>query len=170
MWFLPLPVFYSQTGIAIPAFLCSVYGWALLGLVFAATLLLSKQARRTGLLHRLAPPVILLLAAGVFAIYALAGPGANPFFRLRFELSQGALTEAATRKLASPSSDVPAWIGLFPVLSKEVQDQSVRFITTNCGVVDSCGLVYSPSQPPRRVYEDRFVQLSGDWYHVLQGF
>lgn len=165
---MPLPVVYSQTGTGIIALFYTAYGWVLLALLYVGTIALSKQARRERLIHRVATPLILLLALAVVAISD--GPRTNPFFRLRFGLSQTALTDAAARKLAEPSRAVPSWVGLFPVLSTEASDGSVRFITTHCGIVDACGLVYSPDRPPRRVYEDTFVELSSAWYHVYQGF
>ncbi|MCW5632935.1 MAG: hypothetical protein KIT17_06315 [Rubrivivax sp.] len=168
IWFLPLPIVYSQSGTGIIALLYTVYGWALLALLFAGTLAFSRQARRAERAHRLATPLVLLLAAALLAMST--APLTNPLFRLRFELSRSALTEAAVRKLADPATELSSWVGLFPVLSADVHHGTVRFIATNCGVVDACGLVYSPNSVPRRVHEDAFVELSAAWYHVHQGF
>jgi hypothetical protein len=46
----------------------------------------------------------------------------------------------------------------------------VRFITTPCGVVDACGVVYAPFGPPSRWMEDQFTSLHGAWWHVFEGF
>jgi hypothetical protein len=100
----------------------------------------------------------------------LHGPD-NPLFIARFRLSE-ALTREAHRRLqlvetASPRSKR---VGLFLVERTEVVGEQVRFITSTCGVLASCGVVYAPSDPPVRWQEDTFSPLTARWWHLVERF
>jgi hypothetical protein len=115
--------------------------------------------------------VPLVLVAG-----AVAGVGSgprNPLFLARFRLSEAALTHEARRLLQAPpdrSDMTRRRVGLFLVQQTEVINGQVRFITTSCGVVDSCGVIYAPSSAPARWQEDVFSPIHGRWWHLFQGF
>jgi hypothetical protein len=115
--------------------------------------------------------VPLMLVAGV-----LAGVGSgphSPLFLARFRLSEAALTGEAQRRLQAPPDRVDLTrrrVGLFRVRQTEVVNGQVRFITTSCGVVDSCGVIYAPTSAPARWQEDVFSPISGRWWHLLQAF
>ena len=96
----------------------------------------------------------------------------NPLFRIRFALSERALTREAQALLASGDRRETSSrrIGLFTIERLTVAEGQVRFITTSCGVVDSCGVVYAPTAPPVQWMEDRFAPLSNGWWHVYEGF
>jgi len=61
-------------------------------------------------------------------------------------------------------------VGFFFVQRTDIVEGQVRFITTSCVVIDSCGLVYSPLTEPRRWQEDVFTPLHGRWWHLMEGF
>lgn len=159
LWLATTIVFYSDAGAGIVAlFLCGA-GGALLAL----GVLLRLVFRRSGWV------ALGMLLIGV--AIAWWPPPSNPLFRVRFALSERALTERAVAALkASEETTESEWIGWFHVRRVTVFDGQVRFITTPCGVVDSCGVVYAPSRPPTRYMEDAFTPLQGAWWHVFEGF
>lgn len=96
----------------------------------------------------------------------------NPLFHARFRASEAALTTEAQRLLAAGQEPAKGTrlVGLFRVQRADVVDGQVRFITTSCGMIDSCGIVYSPTTQPKRVQEDQFSPLHGRWWHLMEGF
>ena len=96
----------------------------------------------------------------------------NPLFHARFRASETALTTEARRLLATGQEPAKGshLVGLFRVQRADVVDGQVRFITTSCGMIDSCGFVYSPSTEPKRVQEDVFSPLHDRWWHLMEGF
>jgi hypothetical protein len=100
----------------------------------------------------------------------LPAPPENPLFRARFSLSRPALTAKAKEALKAGTIADDQYIGLFHVEFASVYDGQVRFLTAGCGLLDSCGVVYSPSGPPTMRGEDRFRHLDGPWWHVNEGF
>lgn len=167
VWLLTLLLISSQTGAGVLALFFTIYGGIFLLGAFALLLALSRRARAAPLADRAATPACLVLAA---LLFVFGGAPSNPLFLLRFALSETALTTFARQQLQTPERNPPTWIGLFPIDSVQTYEGQVRLITASCGVVDSCGLIYSPRLPPRRVHEDRFSELQEGWYHVHQGF
>jgi hypothetical protein len=55
------------------------------------------------------------------------------------------------------------WVGLFHVTEFSQYGSELRFITNECGLLDSCGFVYSPDGPPQHRGEDSFSHLFGAW-------
>ena len=108
----------------------------------------------------------------VGAVTTMVDAPYNPLFHARFRASEAALTTEARRLLTAgrESGRGPYVVGLFRVQRTDVVDGQVRFITTSCGMIDSCGLVYSPTTPPKRVQEDTFSPLRGRWWHLEEGF
>lgn len=169
LWLIALLVAFSDAGVGIVPFLLGVYGAALLGAGWLALLALAA---------RLPPPrparlPWLIVPAAVVAVLLLdlfAQPPGNPLFRLRFRASRAALTAVAESVRVFPPPAPGQRVGLFRIAAVDVRGNQVRFLTADCGVVDSCGVVYSPLGPPQAVHEDRFQRLGGPWYHLYQGF
>jgi hypothetical protein len=167
---------YSNAGVGITGFFLLVYGGLALALAWVVrglTFLLARR-RRSSTLQRglgwwIVVPLCLLIAVLLGARYE---PPHNPLFRLRFGLSESALTRQAERFLATSPDESSGRrrIGLFVVTRIQARDGQVRFITTSCGVVDACGLVYSRTDEPKRWQEDTFSHLRGPWWHVYEGF
>ena len=174
LWLLTLLVLASDAGVGIIGFFVLLYGGIGLAVGWAFFLGRSLRARRRDP-ERVPVPtwrwylVPAILAAAV-TLSVVDGPN-NPLFKLRFRLSQAALTREAQRLLAAPEgTPAPRRIGLFLVQRSNVVDGQVRFITTTCGVVDSCGVIYSPVADPKRWQEDRFTPLGNRWWHLFEGF
>ena len=174
-WLLVLVILSSDAGVGIIGYMLFIYGALALGVWWLVLRLKAFGARQrdSGIV---APSwrhwglVPSLLAAGV-AVSVLEGND-NPFFLARFRMSEAALTREATRLLQTPSTEKRGKrrVGLFLVRRTAVTDNQVRFITASCGVIDSCGLVYSPVAQPRRMQEDSFAPLHGRWWHLHERF
>ena len=171
-WLLVVLVQNSDAGLGILGLFMLFYGGAALCTAWFIRLIVFALRRRRAPDRRfprqfLVTPGALLLALTVGFLDAPRGP----LFRMRFALSERALTSEAQALLAgSKQADPPRRVGLFNVERLTVHDGQVRFITTPCGVVDSCGLVYSPNKEPSRWQEDSFTYLTGAWWHVFEGF
>jgi hypothetical protein len=175
LWLLWILEAYSDTGVGITGLFALMYGggalalaWVVRGGVFFLVRRRSAEAPRAAWRWWITVPVALAIAC---AIFPFEGPR-NPLFQLRFRFSKTALTRYAERLLAASSTESsnPRRVGLFRAIRTEAHDRQVRFITTPCGVIDACGLVYSPFGEPRRWQEDRFSRLDGPWWHVYEGF
>jgi len=144
---------------------------ALAGTVVVLVTLLVSGARglisRRGSVLLCSSLLLLLLAAAT--IFGRTQSPSNPLFRLRFALSQAALTDRAATLTKRETTRGPEWVGLFYVARVERLDNEVRFITGMCGVVDQCGLVYRPI-PPRVRGKERLRRLSDNWYHLYEVF
>ena len=89
-------------------------------------------------------------------------------FRVRFALSKADLQRYAEEVAKSP----PPWglaqpvsVGLFEVDQVHVLPNGiVRMTTTACGVVDTCGIVYSPRGPPPSDGGDRYTEIGDGWW------
>jgi hypothetical protein len=175
VWLLAIVVIHSDTGVSIIGFFLLMYGGFGLAAAWGIRGAFLARARRASP----SPPagrriwwtvVPACLVAGIACSLLPAAPH-NPLFRVRFNLSESALTSHAGRLSATSVDDFRGRrVGMFRVVRTEAHDHQVRLITTNCGVVDSCGLVYSPRGSPQRWQEDQFVHIRGPWWHVFEGF
>ncbi len=174
IWLAAMAVIFSDAGSGVTGMFAFLGGAVTLSAAVIVQILLGVLRRRGAVSNsrfrgrwQLAAPVA-LAAATVMA--AQSGPG-GPLFRLRFALSEHAF-ETRARSLVETTfqSATPEWIGLFRVERIDAHERQVRFITTYCGVVDACGVVYAPSGSPSRWMEDQFTPLHGAWWHVFEGF
>ena len=174
LWLAVMLVIFSDAGSGIVGLFLFIGGVVALGGAVIVQVLQRRLARRGTVppprasgRWTLAAPIALTLA---LLMAASAGPH-NPLFRLRFAMSQSAF-EARARALGTApfQSTQPEWIGWFRVERIVAGEGNVRFITTPCGVVDACGVVYAPSGFPKLWMEDRFTPLQGAWWHVFEGF
>ena len=174
LWLAAMFVIYSDAGSGIIGMFTFEGGVIALGGAMIVHLLLRLLARRGAggewRVSRRSQLVAPIALAAAIAMAALSGPR-SPLFRLRFALSERAF-ETRARALVTTTfqSSTPEWIGLFRVQRLQVYEGQVRFITTPCGVLDSCGVVYAPSGSPSRWMEDQFTSLHGAWWHVFEGF
>jgi hypothetical protein len=93
--------------------------------------------------------------------------------RARLFLSGPALRQSAAYLSQLPQSrfqEQPQWIGLFRVREFSQFDGELRFLTNSCGLVDNCGLVFSPNGRPPNRGEDTFEHLYGEWWHWHQSW
>ena len=173
VWLTVLVVQNSDAGIGIVGLFTWVFGAAAIAVVWMVRLVLFFVLRG----HRpdvrmsrwfAVPPVVILCS---LLIGLLDAPG-GVLFRMRFAASEPALTREAEALISTGDrhDQSSRRIGLFTVARTSVFEGQVRFITTPCGVVDSCGVVYSPNGEPARMMEDRFTRLWNGWWHVFEGF
>jgi len=172
IWLVYLLLFGSDAGLPFfPVVIVLVVGgaavlvlWALRVVLHLAITRRVPERRRVRWL--VAQPMVLLVCI------ALVASGAA--FRVRFMLSQSSLSNYV--QTASPattwgSSAAGVRVGLFRLREVEALPQGVgRMITTECGVIDACGLVYSPASTPPVVGEDVYDSLGGPWYHWYRRF
>ena len=160
LWLALTIFFFSDAGTSILGIYAVLGG----GVVLAAVVVLRFLFRR---------PCFLALVILVTALPIVFYPAPeSPLFQFRFWLSRNAFDVRARALTGTTYQSLqPEWIGLFRVERITTHENGqVRFITTPCGVVDSCGVVYAPSGTPSRYMEDQFTPLHGAWWHVFEGF
>jgi hypothetical protein len=171
VWVVGLLLFGSDAGLPFPALIDLVGGGAAVLVLWAARVALHLAITRYAPERRRARRFV-ALPLGLLISVAFVSSGAA--FRVRFMLSRSLLKDYV--QTVSPgitgSSPTPGVrVGLFRLRNAEVLPQGVvRMITTECGVVDSCGLVYSPAGTPPVLGEDVYDSLGGPWYHWYRRF
>jgi hypothetical protein len=144
----------------------ALLGWWLLRFVVAAVV----GRRNPGVLfaHPIAWAVIPAMVVGAIVV-------ANTLVLLRGRvwLSSRALVKSAADLERIPADALrarPQRVGLFWVQEFQRVDSELRFITTECGLVDTCGLVYAAAKAPMHRGEDSFSHLFGGWWHLYQSW
>jgi hypothetical protein len=166
-WFLSALVALSNAGLDMGAYVIHFYAALALSVGWTFCLITSRRGS-----HPLSARLSLVaLPAAVVVVYLLStiAPPRNPLFRFRFLASRPTLAATAQAALVSPPANLKH-LALFGIDHLEVYDGQVRFITTSCGLVDRCGIVYSPTPRPTYIHRDHFTSLGGPWYHVHQRF
>lgn len=161
VWFACVVWLSSDAGMGLGAFMLLMLSGLVLAAVSSAQLFAHRRIRpddspERWLVQRLNPA---LLALAV--VFCLTGA---PFY-LRFFLSKSSLTDYAQSRTAQDASQTKRRIGLFVVQETERVKGVVRLITTDDGMADHAGLVYSPAGEPERVGEDSYTHLTGPWWH-----
>jgi hypothetical protein len=113
----------------------------------------------------LTPPI--LCAATL--VLMLTPPPSNPLFRARFLASRASLTEVADSIRLTPIIEGQR-VGLFVIRRATFHDNRLRLVTSRCGFVDECGIVYSPLPLPSRFGDNYYTHLGGPWYHLYSPF
>ena len=149
----PFPIWFSMSG----TFVILVVAWIVR--VVLATLRRTPQGRivRSQRRYFISIPAILVIAMAV--------GGSSALLATRVYLSSDALIQART--LDGPDD---RWIGLFHVRESWRFDSEIRFLTSECGLLDNCGIVFSPGAPPKSRGEDSFRHLYGPWWHWYQSW
>lgn len=157
----------SDSGLGIPAFVAITYsGFALL--LFWLVLLIARARKRQSWgnpVPWLAPPI---LSAATIVLMQLPPPS-NPLFRARFLASRASLAEVADSIRLTPVIDGQR-VGLFVIRRATFHENRLRLVTSHCGLVDECGIVYSPLPLPSKLGDDHFTHLGGPWYHLYSRF
>jgi hypothetical protein len=109
-----------------------------------------------------------VLAGALLLIYLSSQSPLNPLFRLRFAASQAALTRVAQELERGAPRLEPRRVGLFQArYVTVVSPDEVRLLTTDCGVIDQCGLAYRPRSRP---IGSRYAHIQGPWYLIYEPF
>ena len=162
---------HSDTGVAFPLWmliaggLLAILGGWLLAMTIAVLKTRAPANRGDAVRFwlRLPWPIVL-----TFVLLWLAVP-----LRARLFLSGPALQQSAEYLSQLPPSrfqERPPWIGLFRVREFSQFEDELRFLTSSCGLVDNCGLVFAPSGPPPNRGEDTFEHIYGEWWHWHQSW
>jgi hypothetical protein len=172
VWSVVALVAHSDTGVAFPLWMTLAGTGLLIAAAWLIALLVALVAAWTqepggaGTLRSwLAIPIPIV--ATLLAIW-LALP-----LRARLFFSGPALRQSAAFLAQLPPSrfqEHPPWIGLFRVRQFAQYGDELRFLTSPCGLVDTCGVVFSPDRPPPNRGEDTFEHLYGAWWHWHQSW
>jgi hypothetical protein len=164
LWLLCLALATSDLGVGIWSLFLTFYGGVALlaAWLLAAIVVFRKAASRRAL--AITP---LLLSVGPL-LFRLEQPS-NPLFRVRFLASRASLQSEAEAVLVSTSAGGPHRVGMFSIDRVEVRPGQARFLSS-CGMVDTCGIVYSPVAKPRTIADDSFQPLGGPWYYLYERF
>jgi hypothetical protein len=171
-WLVAVAFAESDAGVPFPRWMVLagigvvLLGWWVLRLLVAAVV----GRRNPGILfaHALAWAVI---PGGVVAAVIVGNTFA--LLRARVLLSERALVRAAADLEGIPADDLrvrPKRVGLFWVREFQRVGSELRFITSECGLVDTCGLIYSGAEAPVHRGEDSFSHLYGAWWHLYQSW
>jgi hypothetical protein len=163
LWLVIIVVTFSDAGVPFPIWMA--VSAASVGLTVCALVRLALTYKRAA--PRWWILTFILIAAG-FALES-----SSKLLSVRLYLSAGALQKSGPSLAAIPSEDLYThgrWVGLFHVKEFAQFGSELRFITNDCGVVDSCGIVFSPDGPPPNRGEDSFSHLYGPWWHWYQSF
>jgi hypothetical protein len=161
-WLLAVVVTHSDAGVPFPIWMVLFVAGLVVGLWCLARTVWAfagaREARRRGLL--LSSMVLL----GILTA-AIPWPLA-----IRLALSASSLRRDGPAAAAQDDGRVNAWIGLFHVREAARFGDELRFLTSECGLVDQCGIVYSPAGRPPRRGEDTFTHIYGAWWHWYQSW
>ena len=140
-------------------------GFAFLGTWVLLTIVdLRKPARRSGFWRGCWSYTVPLVTVGTLGLLWVDAP-----FRVRFQLSKGALEEFAAAFPPDSHETNVGWVGLFYVEWVDSPVPSVRFVTGLRGV-DRCGVAYSPNGDPPVVGEDYYLQMEPGWWFWHRSF
>ena len=146
---------FLEVALGVPAAVLLAVGWACAWSADGS----SGRARIRRMLLGFSFPVL----AGALVLIPL-----NPLFRLRFAVSQAALTRFAQELERGAPRLEPVRAGLFQARHVAVvSPEEVRLLTTDCGVIDQCGLAYRPRSRPTG---SRYAHIRGPWYLVYERF
>jgi hypothetical protein len=162
VWLVGMAAATSDIGRGIRPFLVAVYSGAAILAAWVAVAIILRKRIRSPWAWVVAP---LSLALGL--LLSQVGYSSNPVFRLRFLASRGNLARVAEAVFVADPAMAPHRIGLFWVDRIEVAPGQARFLSP-CGLLDTCGLVYSPVGRPQPLPGEVLRPLGGPWYHVLQ--
>jgi hypothetical protein len=161
-------IVFSDAGVAWPvwmAFVLAGVGLTAWWLLRFASMAAADWSRKSHRLRDAAPvwiivPLCVALGAGLSASSIL--------LMARVYISADALVASAPALAVVPDLEFLEHgrrVGLFRVREFAQFDHELRFKTSKCGLVDTCGLVYSPGSPPPNRGEDSFRHLYGPCWH-----
>jgi hypothetical protein len=172
VWFSAIVLVFSDTGVPFPI-------WALIGLLsmgltafWLIRLLITwfQNREHVGSIRR---HWRWWLATSMLIVSGFVLASTLPLLSIRVYLSAKALRESSSVLTRVSQEDLfknGRWIGLFHVTEFSAYGSELRFITSECGLVDTCGVVYSPDGPPQNRGEDSFAHLFGPWWHWYQSW
>ncbi len=172
IWSVVATVAHSDAGVAFPlwmllfvSLLVIVIGWLLALAVAALTARPPDHTRGEVLRSWLRVPLPIL---ATLVLIWLSVP-----LMVRLFFSGPALQQSAAYLTEQPPPRFrggPPWVGLFRVREFSQFDGELRFLTSDCGFADKCGLVFSPRGRPPNRGEDTFEHLYAEWWRWQQSW
>jgi hypothetical protein len=168
VWFAVAAFAYSDAGVAYPLWMALFFWMAALAAWWSlrtSAALVSGRLRGESWGSRLLVPAV--LATGI----AIAS--SSVLLTARVRASERALLGNAAGLSQIPAGTLFAQgrhVGLFTIREFQQSGGEMRFVTGACGLVDQCGLVYSPFGRPQNRGKDSFRHLYGRWWHWYQSF
>lgn len=161
VWFAFVVWLSSDAGMGLGAVMLLLLSGLVLAAVSSAQLYAHRRIREDDspdrwLVQKLNPTLLALAL-----VFCLTGA---PFY-LRFVLSKSSLSAYVASLEGRNASHASQRVGLFFVRETETRDGAVRLITSEDGMMNDAGLVYSPSGAPKRVGEDVYAHIAGPWWH-----
>jgi hypothetical protein len=163
-WLVAFIVLFSDAGVPFPAWIVVAAALVMIAAVWFARLI-AAFATKTGDRRPIRIHLRYWILIPAILVGALVLGGSSTLLTARVYFSSSALTQS---KVAGGADD--RWIGLFHVRESSQVDNERRFLTNECGVVDTCGIIYSPDVPPKNRGEDSFTPLYGPWWHWYQSW
>jgi hypothetical protein len=164
LWLIAFVIAFSDAGVPFPMWILLESAFVILGVTWIVRIVVAlikktPQGRlvQSQLRYFVSIPVILIVATAL--------GGSPTLLATRVYLSEDSLVHTQTSN--GPDD---RWIGLFHVRETWRFDDEVRFLTNECGLVDNCGIVFSPDAPPKNRGEDSFTHLYGPWWHWYQSW
>jgi len=172
VWFAAVVFIFSDAAVPFPVWaLVSLFSIGLAGLWLVRLLIAWFHRReKQGPIRRYR---IWWLTTSALIVLGFVLAGTLPLLSIRVYLSARALRESPPALTMVSQEDLfkhGRWVGLFHVTEFSAYGSELRFITSDCGLVDMCGIVYSPDGPPHNRGEDSFAHLFGPWWHWYQSW
>ena len=172
LWTTAVLITHSDTGVSLPTGMALYFGAMLLMVWFLlAVAIVAAAAWKSGTstVSAIRPwlPIPGTMLVAVVLLWASVPLKTRLFF------SGPALAQSGPWFASLPEGYVyqrRPRVGLFHVREFAQFGDELRFLTSDCGVVDNCGLVYSPSGRPPNRGEDSFEHLYGPWWHWHQSW
>src|SRR5262245_38783370 len=173
LWFAIVVVTFSDAGVPFPTWLA--VGAFSIGLTVSWLVRLSLtyfqcRSDRSDTLRRNARSWVVTTSLIVTG-FLLANTW--PLLSIRVCLSATALRESGPSLSNVSEIDLHnsgQRVGLFRVREFSQFGSELRFITSECGLVDTCGIVFSPDSEPLHHGEDSYIHLFGPWWHWYQSW
>ena len=164
LWLIIFVVAFSDAGVPFPTWFLMAGAFVILGVawVVRAVVAITKQS---GYQRLIRPHIRYWVSIPAILLGAVVLGGSPALLTARVYLSSDPLIQAE-----APEGMTDRWIGLFHVREVSRFDKEVRFLTNECGLVDMCGVIFSPDARPRNRGEDSFVHLYGPWWHWYQSW
>ena len=172
MWSVVALVAHSDTGVAFPLWML-LAGTGVVVLLACVIGVIVVIALRSSSNQRLADTLRSWFAIPIPIVITLLLIWLSIPLKTRLFFSGPALRQSAAYLTQLPPNRIrqqPPWVGLFRVREFTQFGSELRFLTSDCGLVDNCGLVYSPSGRPPNRGEDSFEHIYAEWWHWHQSW
>lgn len=164
VWAVAFAVMFSDAGVPFPAWFGMTAALLAIALAWIVRLIIAF-ASQTPNRKLIRPQLRYWISIPAILVGAVALGGSPMLLSARVYLSANALTRTAPTRARENR-----WIGLFQVREFSQFDKELRFLTNECGLLDTCGIVFSPDGPPPNRGEDSFTHLYGPWWHWYQSW